>query len=150
MISYLRNPLSFPSSNWMALLSVIINYIFTHFSPVEIFCWWILWFVDIEVPRNGSVEDLKRAVVETFSHCSISWYLLSTHIAKYQNFMGLKELLEISIEAFLANSTWILTWIWFYCRLHVWSHFCLSYCGQKLLADDDLIGTYGIKDGDEV
>lgn len=62
---------------------------------------------DIEVPRNGSVEDLKRAVVENFSHCRISW-------------------------------------------LHVWSHFCLSYCGQKLLVDDDLIGTYGIKDGDEL
>ncbi|MCD7456334.1 hypothetical protein HAX54_031315 [Datura stramonium] len=62
---------------------------------------------DIEVPRNGSVEDLKRAVVEAFSHCKISW-------------------------------------------LHVWGHFCLSYCGQKLLSDDDLIGTYGIKDGDEL
>ncbi|XP_009768726.1 uncharacterized protein LOC107819331 [Nicotiana tabacum] len=62
---------------------------------------------DIEVARNGSVEDLKRAVEEAFSHCKISW-------------------------------------------LHVWGHFCLSYCGQKLLTDDDLIGTYGIKDGDEL
>ncbi|XP_060208890.1 uncharacterized protein LOC132636185 [Lycium barbarum] len=62
---------------------------------------------DIEVARNGSVEDLKRAVVESFSHCKVSW-------------------------------------------LHVWGHFCLSYCGQKLLTDDDLIGTYGIKDGDEL
>ncbi|XP_049377280.1 uncharacterized protein LOC125842116 [Solanum stenotomum] len=62
---------------------------------------------DIEVPRNGNVEDLKRAVVEAFSHCKISW-------------------------------------------LHVWGHFCLSYGGQKLLSDDDLIGTYGIKDGDEL
>ncbi|KAF3644992.1 putative ATP synthase subunit b', chloroplastic-like [Capsicum annuum] len=61
---------------------------------------------DIEVPRNGSVEDLKQAVVEAFSHCKISW-------------------------------------------LHVWGHFCLSYCGKNLLSDDDLIGTYGIKDGDE-
>ncbi|KAM3270224.1 hypothetical protein P3S67_029581 [Capsicum chacoense] len=62
---------------------------------------------DIEVPRNGSVEDLKQAVVEAFSHCKISW-------------------------------------------LHVWGHFCLSYCGKNLLSDDDLIGTYGIKDGDEL
>ncbi|KAJ8534975.1 hypothetical protein K7X08_016703 [Anisodus acutangulus] len=62
---------------------------------------------DIEVARNGRVEDLKRAVVEAFSHCKISW-------------------------------------------LHVWGHFCLSYCGTKLLSDDDLIGTYGIKDGDEL
>ncbi|XP_055822280.1 uncharacterized protein LOC129890841 [Solanum dulcamara] len=62
---------------------------------------------DIEVPRNGNVEDLKRAVIEAFSHCKISW-------------------------------------------LHVWGHFCLSYGGQKLLSDDDLIGTYGIKDGDEL
>ncbi|KAK4729843.1 hypothetical protein R3W88_022831 [Solanum pinnatisectum] len=62
---------------------------------------------DIEVPRNGNVEDLKRAVVEAFSHCKISW-------------------------------------------LHVWGHFCLSYGGQRLLSDDDLIGTYGIKDGDEL
>ncbi|XP_004244867.3 uncharacterized protein [Solanum lycopersicum] len=62
---------------------------------------------DIEVPRNGNVDDLKRAVVEAFSHCKISW-------------------------------------------LHVWGHFCLSYDGQKLLSDDDLIGTYGIKDGDKL
>ncbi|KAK4349144.1 hypothetical protein RND71_031899 [Anisodus tanguticus] len=61
---------------------------------------------DIEVARNGSVEDLKWTVIEAFSHCKISW-------------------------------------------LHVWGHFCLSYCGTKLLSDDDLIGTYGIKDGDE-
>ncbi|KAJ8538413.1 hypothetical protein K7X08_014953 [Anisodus acutangulus] len=62
---------------------------------------------DIEVARNGRVEDLKWTVIEAFSHCKISW-------------------------------------------LHVWGHFCLSYCGTKLLSDDDLIGTYGINDGNEL
>ncbi|XP_057523463.1 uncharacterized protein LOC130803278 [Amaranthus tricolor] len=33
---------------------------------------------------------------------------------------------------------------------HVWAHFCLSYCGQKLLDDDDHIKYYGIRDGDEL
>ncbi|GMH12457.1 hypothetical protein Nepgr_014298 [Nepenthes gracilis] len=33
---------------------------------------------------------------------------------------------------------------------HVWGHFCLSYDGQKLVNDDELIRYYGIRDGDEL
>ncbi|XP_010454860.1 PREDICTED: uncharacterized protein LOC104736555 [Camelina sativa] len=33
---------------------------------------------------------------------------------------------------------------------HVWGHFCLCYGGQKLITDTDCIGSYGMKDGDEV
>ncbi|CAN6850291.1 unnamed protein product [Brassica oleracea] len=33
---------------------------------------------------------------------------------------------------------------------HVWGHFCLCYGGQKLVTDTECIGSYGMKDGDEV
>ncbi|KAK3040933.1 hypothetical protein RJ639_028807, partial [Escallonia herrerae] len=33
---------------------------------------------------------------------------------------------------------------------HVWGHFCLCYDGQKLLTDGDYIGSYGIKEGDQL
>ncbi|KAL2928208.1 U11/U12 small nuclear ribonucleoprotein 25 kDa protein [Bienertia sinuspersici] len=33
---------------------------------------------------------------------------------------------------------------------HVWTQFCLSYCGQKLLNDKEYIKNYGVKDGDEL
>ncbi|KDP33582.1 hypothetical protein JCGZ_07153 [Jatropha curcas] len=33
---------------------------------------------------------------------------------------------------------------------HVWSRFCLTYDGQKLLMDTDYIRNYGIKDGDQL
>ncbi|KAG8379816.1 hypothetical protein BUALT_Bualt07G0128800 [Buddleja alternifolia] len=32
----------------------------------------------------------------------------------------------------------------------VWSHFCLSYEGQKLIKEKDCIQNYGIKDGDQL
>ncbi|CAH2044408.1 unnamed protein product [Thlaspi arvense] len=33
---------------------------------------------------------------------------------------------------------------------HVWGHFCLCFGGQKLVTDTECIGSYGVKDGDEV
>ncbi|CAN8265132.1 unnamed protein product [Cochlearia groenlandica] len=33
---------------------------------------------------------------------------------------------------------------------HVWGHFCLCFDGQKLVTDTECIGSYGMKDGDEV
>ncbi|CAN7045727.1 hypothetical protein IGI04_008407 [Brassica rapa subsp. trilocularis] len=33
---------------------------------------------------------------------------------------------------------------------HVWGHFCLCYGGQNLVTDAECIGSYGMKDGDEV
>ncbi|CAH8353406.1 unnamed protein product [Eruca vesicaria subsp. sativa] len=33
---------------------------------------------------------------------------------------------------------------------HVWGHFCLCFEGQKLVTDTECIGSYGMKDGDEV
>ncbi|ESQ32070.1 hypothetical protein EUTSA_v10004912mg [Eutrema salsugineum] len=33
---------------------------------------------------------------------------------------------------------------------HVWGHFCLCFGGQKLVTDTECIGSYGMKDGDEV
>ncbi|XP_058002073.1 uncharacterized protein LOC110654028 isoform X2 [Hevea brasiliensis] len=33
---------------------------------------------------------------------------------------------------------------------HVWSHFCLTYDGQKLVTETDYIRNYGIKDGDQL
>ncbi|KAK2991909.1 hypothetical protein RJ640_014105 [Escallonia rubra] len=35
-------------------------------------------------------------------------------------------------------------------KSHVWGHFCLCYDGQKLLTDGDCIGSYGIKEGDQL
>lgn len=32
----------------------------------------------------------------------------------------------------------------------MWGHFCLCFDGQKLITDTDCIGSYGLKDGDEV
>lgn len=32
----------------------------------------------------------------------------------------------------------------------MWSHFCLTYEGQKLVTGTDYIKHYGIKDGDQV
>ncbi|KAF2531949.1 hypothetical protein F2Q70_00032367, partial [Brassica cretica] len=33
---------------------------------------------------------------------------------------------------------------------HVWGHFCLCFGDQKLVTDTECIGSYGMKDGDEV
>ncbi|KAL1212639.1 U11/U12 small nuclear ribonucleoprotein 25 kDa protein [Cardamine amara subsp. amara] len=33
---------------------------------------------------------------------------------------------------------------------HVWGHFCLCFGSQKLVTDTDCIGSYGMKDGDEL
>lgn len=61
-------------------------------------------------------------------------------VAKDGRVAELKEAVEASFKHLPKKVSWP----------HVWGHFCLFYDGQKLLSDNDEIGCYGIKDGDQL
>ncbi|XP_021738778.1 uncharacterized protein LOC110705225 [Chenopodium quinoa] len=56
--------------------------------------------------------------------------------------------LKQAVESYFSNlptaETGKISW------RHVWTQFCLSYRGQKLLIDSEYIRNYGVRDGDEL
>jgi len=95
--------------------------------------------IDVEVAKDCSVAELKRAVEQVFTisplegHGMISWYI----IISYENSHSL---------SFLVQS---FTLIFAY-RSHVWGHFCLCYRDQRLVNDKTSIRYLGLNDGDQV
>lgn len=65
-------------------------------------------------------------------------------VARNGTVADLKQAVESAFSHLPKTGTGKVSWS------HVWGHFCLSYNGQKLLTDSDLLGTYRIKDGDKL
>lgn len=65
-------------------------------------------------------------------------------VARNGTVAELKQAVESAFSHFPKTGTGKVSWS------HLWGHFCLSYDGRKLLTDNDLLGTYRIKDGDKV
>ncbi|KAG0449652.1 hypothetical protein HPP92_027272 [Vanilla planifolia] len=86
---------------------------------------------DVHVARTASVRELKIAVEDVFTQSKKD---------------GPRE--AISVQCARLSFNVIVTI--FRLRMHVWSHFCLSYRGLKLIEEKALLKNFGIKDGDQL
>ncbi|XP_021608719.1 uncharacterized protein LOC110612284 isoform X2 [Manihot esculenta] len=83
-------------------------------------------------------EPIKLTVLKLDGSCFDIEVMKSASIAE------LRQAVEAFFNDMPQKGTGKISWP------HVWSHFCLTYEGQKLVTGTDYIKHYGIKDGDQL
>ncbi|CAO2825825.1 unnamed protein product [Amaranthus hypochondriacus] len=93
--------------------------------------------------KSFSYDKLDRAPIH-LTVVKLDGSCFEIKVVKVAKISDLKQAVESAFNHLPMTGPEKISW------RHVWTHFCLSYCGQKLLDDDDYIKYYGIRDGDEL
>ncbi|CAF2089030.1 hypothetical protein BRARA_F02733 [Brassica rapa] len=93
--------------------------------------------------RTFSYDKLPTEPI-TLSVLKLDGSSFDVHVTSSASVKDLKNAIETAFSHVPKKGPSKISWP------HVWGHFCLCFGDQKLVTDTECIGSYGMKDGDEV
>ncbi|CAN7101501.1 unnamed protein product [Brassica rapa subsp. narinosa] len=93
--------------------------------------------------RTFSYDKLPTEPI-TLSVLKLDGSSFDVHVTSSASVKDLKNAIETAFSHVPKKGPTKISWP------HVWGHFCLCFGDQKLVTDTECIGSYGMKDGDEV